>query len=103
MRTNYRRVLEELYAVVDPSRVHLAFFGRLFTRNEVDRFCDFLGVARHPADFTPVARTPGDEVMSEEMRAMAVRHFAAVYRHVETHFAGDIPESWRKDIATYLD
>jgi hypothetical protein len=103
LRTNYQRVLEELHAVVDPSRVHLAFFERLFTQSEVDRFCDFLGVARHPADFTPVATTPGDEVMSEEMRALAVRHFAVVYRYIETRFAGDIPENWRKDIATYLD
>jgi hypothetical protein len=50
-----------------------------------------------------VAQTPGSESMSEEMRALAVRHFADVYRYIHNHFAGDIPENWRKDIATYLD
>ena len=103
LRSNYRRTLEELFAAVDPARVHLIFFERLFSQSEVDRLCDFVGVARRPANFAPVAQTPGSESMSEEMRAMAVRHFADVYRYIHNHFAGDIPENWRKDIATYLD
>lgn len=102
LRSDYRRTLAELFAAVDASRVHLAFFERLFTQVEVERLCDFLGVARCPADFTPVGQTASREVMSADMRALAVRHFAGVYRFAEGHFAGDIPESWRNDIVTYL-
>jgi hypothetical protein len=102
LRTNYRRVIEELGAAIDLARVHLGFFEWLFTQSEVDRLCDFLSIARIPADFQPVGRTPGGEVMSDEMRALAVRHFAPVYRFVEARFGGDIPTSWQADMALYL-
>jgi hypothetical protein len=37
--------------------------------------------------------------MNEEMRDFAVRHFAPVYRYIDHLFAGDVPQSWRDDLA----
>jgi hypothetical protein len=99
LRTDYKRTLEELFAAVAPEKVHLEFFERLFTQEAVDELCRFIGIAPRPGEFELIGRTRSGGEMNEEMRDFAVRHFAPVYRYIDHLFAGDVPQSWRDDLA----
>jgi len=63
-----------------------------------DEVCDFLGIARHPADFGKEVNV-GDSWSEDKFdRPAVVRALAEDYRLFAQKYAGVLPRSWRRDL-----
>lgn len=96
LRSRYDRTIGELEAVVPPERIAYFFYETMFRQSEVDRLCDFLGVARRPAEFDrkvhadPQAADP----LERELEARALAALAPTYDFVRARFGERVPAGW---------
>ncbi len=97
---DYGRTIREAMKSFEPGRLHIEFYERLFDQTAVDKICAFAGVTPRAADFAGRSNASIAGDMPPERRAQAVAAHAQVYRDIAAHFAGDIPESWKRDLAT---
>lgn len=96
---DYGRTIRAARSAVGADRLHLEFYERLFTPEAVQRICAFAGIAPAPADFGARSNASLGGEMPEGRREAAVRAHAHVYRDVEALTGGELPESWRADLA----
>ncbi|HHL20789.1 MAG TPA: sulfotransferase [Aliiroseovarius sp.] len=93
LRSNYRRTLNRLLAVIPRENLHLEFYERLFTPEAIERLCAFLGIAPKPANFERVVhrgKTTGVEVLRVgELR----ESLQPQYNYVEK-LMGEVPQEW---------
>jgi sulfotransferase family protein len=95
-RSCYDLTIRQLEAAVSPERIAYFFYETLFRQAEMDRLCDFLGVARRPAEFKrkvhadPVAADP----LQREVEAQAMEVLAPTYEFVRQWFGERVPAKW---------
>ncbi len=93
LRSNYRRTLNRLLAVVPRENLHLEFYERLFTPAAIERLCSFLGIAPKPADFGRVVHK-GQKTGMGILRADELREsLKPQYNYVEK-LLGGVPQEW---------
>lgn len=97
---DYGRSLREIGKVFPRERVHVEFYERLFTQDAVDAICRFIGVAPRPAALGERSNASIAGAMTADQRARAVAAYSHVYRDMAAMFGGDLPETWRADLAT---
>jgi hypothetical protein len=97
LRSRYDLTIRQLEAAVPRERIAYFFHESLFRKPEVDRLCDFLGVAHRPATFDrKVHADPGTAVtLDREVEARAMRAFAPTYDFVRKRFGELVPATWR--------
>jgi hypothetical protein len=95
-RGNYRDVLENLRGAINPSRLLVLFYEDLFTAATVNRICDFLGIRRHPADFSRAVNSGAVLAMSDKQQSLARNWLAEQYDYVSAHF-DNVPDAWMTD------
>ena len=96
-RQDYQGLLEALDTVFDPGEVHIGFYERLFNEAAVEKVCDFLGIARHPADFGKRVNE-GRKTLSLDpaLAARAREAYAPAYDYCRERFGAElIDEIWR--------
>lgn len=97
-RSRYERTIKSLEAVVSSDKIGLFFFEDIFGQKNADAICDFLSIARIPADFGTVVNK-GSVVEGEgeaEFRAMATAALASTYDFMEARFGDHLPARWRQ-------
>ena len=102
-RADYRRTIEH-YQAGATDRILYLFYEELFHDAAMRRLCDFCGLdfrpgaydRRHNASKTQLAARVGETV-----RGRIYRRLAGQYAFVHEFFRGDLPESWRRDMARY--
>lgn len=96
-RSNYRRTIKNLLAVVPREAVHFEYFERLFTAEAVEKLCVFLGIAPHSPDFAPdfakVINPSREMALSDVQRGQVQAVLRPQYNFVE-NFAGALPDEW---------
>lgn len=96
-RSRYERTIGELEAVVPSGRIAYFFYETMFRQSELDRLCDFLGVAQRPAEFDrkvhadPQAADP----LESDLEARALAALAPTYDFVRARFGDLVPADWR--------
>ena len=95
-RGNYRDVLENLGRAVDPSRLLVLFYEDLFSTATVTKICEFLGIRKHPANFSHAVNSGAVLVMSEKQQTLARDWLADQYEYVGAHF-DNVPDAWKTD------
>ncbi len=96
---DYDRTIRAASAALGPNRLHVEFYARLFTPEAVRRLCQFLGLPYREADFAARSNESVALEFPAHLRKRAVEAYRDVYRAIEERFIGDIPESWRRDLA----
>ena len=99
LRTDYKRTLTELFAVVDRSLIHLDFYEDLFRDDAIRRLCSFLAIDFVRGDYGSRANVAPERKLPLEQRKVIFPAFADVYAYVSDLYSGAIPESWKRDIA----
>ena len=97
--TDYGRTIREAVSVFGREKLHLEFYERLFDQDAVDRICAFCGIEARPADLGRRSNASTSIELPGEMRSEARNAYGHVYREVAEFFAGDVPDSWRADLA----
>ncbi|MEM0936645.1 MAG: sulfotransferase [Pseudomonadota bacterium] len=93
---DYRHTLETLDASVAADRRRVLFMEELFDQETLDGLCDFLGVGRHEADFSPVHEgRPLD--LPRDLRKRMRKSLDDTYRYVARRFPDRRPKSWAWD------
>jgi hypothetical protein len=97
MRSRYDLTIRELEAAVRPERIAYFFYESLFRQSEMDRLCDFLGVARRPAQFERrVHADPGTAMaLDPDFEAHVAKALAPTYEFVRERFGDMVPAAWR--------
>jgi len=102
-RGDYKRTLLEAEKAIDPARIHVVFFERLFDAatmmSEIQRICAFLDISyQEPATLekSNAARDTSFVLDGEQRRAVA-RHYADVMTYM-TRYEGGLPASWQADL-----
>ncbi len=96
-RSDYRRTIEALEAVIAPSRIHYAFFETMFSQGEYDRICGFLEVPRQRVrTWRRVNRATRPALRPDAAALAAARErLAPVYDFVRSRFGDEVPAEWR--------
>ncbi len=97
---DYGRTIREALKVFPRDKLYLQFYERLFDQAAVGAICGFAGITPRKADFGGRSNASFAGDMPAERRAQAVRAYAHVYRDINAQFDGDLPESWRLDLAS---
>ena len=97
-RSRYDMTIKNLEAAVSRERIAYFFYESLLRQPEIDRLCDFLGVARRPAQFERrVHADPGTEMsLPPNFEARAMEALAPTYEFVRERFGDLVPATWRK-------
>jgi hypothetical protein len=69
------------------------FMNELFDQEAIDGLCDFLGIGRHAADFTPVHEGRALE-LPDDLRDRMREGLDDTYAFVAERFAERKPEGW---------
>lgn len=93
LRSNYRRTLNRLLAVVPRAQVHLEFYERLFTPEATARLCDFLGIGPHKADFARVVHGGRPALLPAGREAQMFDLLRPQYNYV-AQLMGELPAAW---------
>lgn len=95
--SRYDRTIGRLESVVAPERIGYFFYETILSQPEVDRFADFLGIARRPGDFAArVHAAKGDEgALGPAMEARLAAALAPTYAFVRARFGAAVPAAWR--------
>ncbi|XWN31643.1 MAG: sulfotransferase [Devosia sp.] len=101
-RTRYHDTLKRLDAVFPAHDVHIAFYETLFSDEATRGICSFAGVAHTPGNYDVRVNASQSNALSKADRASLVQGFSDVYRAIAARFPTTLPNSWRKDMATYL-
>jgi hypothetical protein len=106
LRTDYERTLKVLYRVVPPEDVCIIFFEKLMDhhlhRNELAKITSFLEISPIEGDLSVKINAGATLELDVESRQSIASHFAHVYDYIAEHFASELPETWRKTIASHL-
>jgi hypothetical protein len=97
-RSRYDLTIRQLEAAVPREQIAYFFYESLFRQAEMDRLCDFLGVAHRPAMFDrKVHADPGTAVrLDREVEARAMEALVPAYDFVRKRFGELVPATWRK-------
>ncbi len=103
LRSRYDLTIERLERAVPRARIGYFFFETLFRQEEIDRLCDFLGVARHPARFERRVNADrgeeraagGSEAILAALEEQATEVLAPTYDFVRARFGALVPARWR--------
>jgi hypothetical protein len=93
---NYKHTVKMLERCVDRDRWRVMFMSELLQQTAIDELCDFLGIPRREADFSPVHEgrsLPLPEDLRRRMRAS----LDETYRFVEERFPDRRPADWAWD------
>ncbi len=102
-RGDYKRMLQEAEKTIDPSRIHVVFYERLFDaahrEAELRRLCAFLEIGyREPlSEERSNAARDKSFVLDADGRRYVAQHYAEVMRFMERY--GELPASWEADLA----
>ena len=77
----------------------MEFYERLFDQSAVDKICAFAGVKPKQADFGGRSNASYAGDMPAAQRRAAIQAYERVYREIDDRFGGDVPESWKQDLA----
>jgi hypothetical protein len=101
LRTRYDRTIAALRDEVPPDRILIEFYERLFGDDAIARFCAFAGITFRPGDYASQvnASRPGKLTPADRRRIYKV--LAPVYDWARDEFAGNLPDSWRADMAAH--
>jgi hypothetical protein len=100
---DYRRTLMAAERTIDPARIHIVFFERLFNaefmEHELQRICSFLELSyQEPADFGKSnAARDKSFVLDDDQRRVVVQHYEGVMRYM-ARYEGGLPTSWQADL-----
>ena len=97
--TDYDRTIREALKHFPADRLHLEFYERLFDQGAIDKICAFAGVSPQKANFGGRSNASFAGDMPEDRRQAAIRAYGRVYREIADRFGGDVPESWKQDLA----
>lgn len=100
MRSDYGTMLSKIDAAIPADRISINFFEEFLKQPQIDAFCDFLGVDRHPASLEK-PRNPGVSLkMTDTERRALSAMLRPVYDAVEARM-GRLPGRWiqNRDLA----
>jgi hypothetical protein len=99
-RTAYHHTLDNLSRVFERRDYLVLFYEELFTDASIDRLCRFLGLDFASGNYQTIINESGsDAIPDEDMQRAAAAKFAAVYRGVAQHCAGELPARWQASLA----
>jgi hypothetical protein len=99
VRSRYDLTIARLEAAVGAEKVFYVFYETMFQQSEMDRLCDFLGIARTPASVDRRVNGGNDTataVDDELWRAMRTT-LDPVYDFVRQRF-GSLPQAWERKL-----
>lgn len=99
LMADYGRTIEAARSVVGDDRLHFDFYERLFTREAVARICDFAEIRFFEPDFGRRSNESIKADMPPARRKAAVRAYSKTYYDINELTGGDIPDTWRADLA----
>lgn len=95
-RGDYPATVQKLRKIVPQGRLLVQFMEDLFTPAGLQKMCDFLGIAHHPADQARVHA--GDDVaMRDDLRPKVAAFLQDQYDWVATH-VGPLPQHWQNNL-----
>jgi hypothetical protein len=98
---DYGRTIRAARDAFGEERLHVEFFARLFSKEAVERICDFAGIQRVAANLTARRNASTAIEMPRDKRLEAISAYIDVYRDVASLFGNDLPESWLEDMDLY--
>jgi hypothetical protein len=99
VRSRYDLTIARLEAAVGAEKVIYLFYETMFQQSEMDRLCDFLGIARKPASVDRRVNGGNDTATAVDdalWRAMRT-NLAPVYDFVRQRF-GSLPQAWERKL-----
>lgn len=102
-RGDYRRTLLEAEKAVDPSRILLTFYERLFDpahrERELRRICTFFDISYRPPGSEEPSNVARDKTFSLDAdgRRYLAQHYEEVMRFM-AKYDGGLPPSWQADL-----
>ncbi len=96
-QSRYDQTISTLESVVPQNRIAYFFYETLFQQSEIDRLCDFLGIARRQADFDRRVNVKDDKsgAMPPEVARQAREALAPTYDFCKAKF-GTLPPEWQE-------
>jgi hypothetical protein len=97
-RSDYKRTIEALEAVVERDRILYLFGERLFDQAASDRVSVFLGISSVQVN-PELEVNKGVEITTKpdpEVLSLARKRLAPVYDFVHARFGDEVPASWMK-------
>ncbi len=92
-RSDYAGTLARINAALDPSRVFIGFYERLFDQDTVNGLCQFLGLTPHAARADIRVLESEKLEMTEGQKARALAWLAPQYDAVASGY-GPLPNRW---------
>lgn len=102
-RGDYKRTLLEAEKAIDPERIHVVFYERLFDLNhrveELKRICAFLDIGYRPPFSEERSNAARDKSFSLDVdgRRYVAQRYAEVLRFM-AKYEGGLPDSWQSDL-----
>jgi len=93
LRSNYRRTLTRLLAVIPRATLHLEFYERLFSPQAIERLCAFLGIMPQPARFDRLVHAGAPVALPPARRAALQASLKPQYNFVD-QLMGGLPAEW---------
>lgn len=93
-RTKYDVIIRNLETVFAPEELHYGFYETLFDQEQVDRICDFLNIARRPANLAEKSNVSPSQG-SPDMQAIhaVAEHYRGAYDFCSNRFGRDFIHS----------
>ncbi len=101
-RYDYVSAMRNLRAEFPAQNLHFQFYEHLFTPEAINGICRFLEIEPLPAKFERSRNVSVKMPLSPALRSRMIHQLADQYTYCRDLFAGQLPESWLKDL-TQLD